>query len=69
MIKISMKAARVNANISQCEMAKRLGKSQNTVLAWELGRKAPRMDELQAYCTECGCTIADISLPSILEKN
>lgn len=63
--RISMKAARVNANISQGEMAKRLGKSQNTVLAWELGRKAPRMDELQAYCRECGCSIADINLPTL----
>lgn len=63
--RISMKAARVNANISQGEMAKRLGKSQNTVLAWELGRKAPRMDELQAYCRECGCSITDINLPTL----
>lgn len=61
---ITMKAARVNAGISQGEMAKRLGKSQNTVLAWELGRKAPRVDELQAYCDECGCSIADIILPT-----
>lgn len=63
--KISMRAARVNADISQGEMARRLGKSQNTVLAWELGRKAPRIDELQAYCNECGCSISDIALPTV----
>ena len=52
--KISMKAARVNAGITQVEMADRLGKSDATVLAWEKGRVSPRMDEFEAYCRECG---------------
>lgn len=54
MDKITMKAARVNAGIRQTDMAKRLGKSDNTICAWEKGRKSPRVDEFEAYCKECG---------------
>ena len=52
--KITMKAARVNAGIRQTDMAERLGKSDNTICAWEKGRKSPRVDEFEAYCRECG---------------
>ena len=58
--KITMIAARVNAGIKQTEMAKRLGKSVNTVCDWEKGRKSPRMDEFEAYCKECGMNIEDV---------
>ncbi|MBQ1296759.1 MAG: helix-turn-helix transcriptional regulator [Clostridiales bacterium] len=54
MDKISMKAARVNAGLTQVEIAKRIGKSDATVLAWEKGRKSPRIEEFEAYCRECG---------------
>ena len=54
MDKITMKAARVNAGIRQTDMVKRLGKSDNTICAWEKGRKSPRVDEFEAYCRECG---------------
>ena len=52
--KISMKAARVNAGLTQVEMAERIGKSDATILAWEKGRKSPRVDEFEAYCRACG---------------
>lgn len=61
MLKISMRAARVNANISQKEMAKRMNKSQSTVMFWEQGKKVPRVDELKQYCDICGCDPSDIS--------
>lgn len=61
-MKVSMKAARVNANLSQGEMARLMGKSQNTLIDWEKGRKKPRVDELQKYCEICGCDMSDISL-------
>ena len=54
MLKISMKAARVNAGLSQKEMAQRMNKAQNTVMAWERGYKIPRVDELRQYCDICG---------------
>lgn len=60
MEKITMTAARVNAGLKQTEMAKRLDKSVNTIIAWEKGRKVPRMDEFEAYCKECGMNPEDV---------
>ena len=66
---ITMKAARVNRGLTQAEMAKRMGRSQNTVMAWERGDKMPKADEFQRYCSICGCDITDVLLPEVLEKN
>lgn len=66
---ISLRAARVNAGLSQKEMAKRMDRSQNTVCAWERGDKIPRVDELNLYCSICGCETSDIILPALLEKS
>lgn len=65
--KITMRAARTNAGISQGEMAKRLKRSQNTVIAWEKNRKAPGTDEFIAYCRECGVSTDDVRMPNPLE--
>lgn len=67
--KISMKAARTEAGISQGEMAKRLKRSQNLVLDWEKNRKAPRTDDFIAYCEVCGFSPDDVIMPIPLEKN
>jgi transcriptional regulator with XRE-family HTH domain len=61
MLKISMKAARVNANLTQKQMADLMDKSQSTVMFWEQGKKVPRVDELQQFCAICGCDPSDIS--------
>ena len=41
---ITMKAARVNANLTQKEAAKALDISKNTLLNYELGRSIPKVD-------------------------
>ena len=41
---ISMKAARVNANLTQDEASKALGISKNTLLGYENGRVIPKID-------------------------
>jgi len=38
---MSLAAARVNAELTQKEFAKRCGVSESTVIAWEAGRRYP----------------------------
>ena len=66
---ITMKAARVNAGLTQKEMANLLHRTNNTVMAWEKGHKMPRADEFQRYCEICGVETSDVLLPKVLEKN
>lgn len=37
-LKISLKAARINANLTQADVANRLGKTKQTLINWELGK-------------------------------
>jgi len=67
MLKISMKAARVNAGLTQKQMGELLNRNNNTVMAWERGHKIPRADEFQKYCEICGVETSDVLLPEVLE--
>ena len=42
----SLAAARVNANLTQKELAHRCGVSESTVIAWETGRRYPNVKML-----------------------
>ncbi len=46
--KISLRAARINANLSQAEAAKELKVSRDTVSNWESGKTSPNMEKLEA---------------------
>lgn len=61
-MKISLKAARVNANITQKESAERLGINRNTISNWEIGKSTPRADQMQELCSLYGVTSDDIFL-------
>ena len=50
MIKISLKAARVNAGLSQKEVADRLNVSNKTVCSWESGETFPSADKIAILC-------------------
>lgn len=43
---VSLAAARVNANLTQKELAERCGVSESTVIAWETGRRFPNVKML-----------------------
>lgn len=58
--KLRAKAARVQAGLTQAEVAKRIGKSQNTVMDWERGTRQPRQDEKELYCNAIGFDCEDI---------
>lgn len=50
MVKISLRAARVNAGLSQKEAAVRLGVSNKTLGNWEKGITFPPADKIQEIC-------------------
>ena len=50
MPQITLKAARVNANLSQKEAAKALDIAPSTLRNWESGKTFPRQDQITALC-------------------
>lgn len=50
MNKITLKAARVNMNLTQKEAAKRLKVSNKTLCNWENGKSIPRADKIDFIC-------------------
>lgn len=49
-MKISLKAARVNAEMTQLEAANAIGVSRNTISAWENGKTSPKIDQVVQLC-------------------
>lgn len=68
-MKISLKAARVNANLTQKEVARKLDISDVTVINWENGKTAPTVKQIYSLCSLYGCTLDDIFLPYELAKS
>lgn len=44
-LRISLAAARVNANMTQEKVAKALGLSTQTIINWENGKTQPKIDQ------------------------
>lgn len=59
-MKVSLKAMRVNAGLTQVLTAEKCGVSENTLLNWEAGKTTPRADKMKKLCEVLGCTIDDI---------
>lgn len=59
-MKIKLNAARVNAGFTQEEVAKRLGKSKNTIVNWEKGNSAPDINTGKALATLYGVSVDDL---------
>ena len=53
-IKISLAAARVNARLTQREVAKKLGVTTNTIVAWEKNRREPSVTQAKALADTYG---------------
>lgn len=56
MPKISLKAARVNANMSQQEAAHRIGVAVSTLRNWESGKTFPNQPRIEKLCEVYGIT-------------
>lgn len=54
MTKITLKAARVNANLSQAEAAAKIGVAVSTLKNWEAGKTFPNQPKIQRLCEVYG---------------
>lgn len=59
MKKMTLKAARVNANLTQEEAAKRIGVAPNTIYRWEAGISSPKFSYLHPICEVYGLESID----------
>ncbi len=63
-MKLSLKAARVNAGLLQREVADDLGVSRTIVIRWEAGKVKPKDAHLDQMLTLYGVSRDDIFLPT-----
>lgn len=63
MPKISLEAARVNAKLTQKELAEILGVSNATIVNWEKGNSEPNLTQLRKISELSGIPLDFISLP------
>ena len=61
MVKMSIRAARVNANLSQKEAADRLGVSNKTLGSWENGITFPPADKIPLICELYGVSYDNLN--------
>ena len=61
MIKLTLKAARVNAGLTQKEAAEKLGISNATLCKWEQGSSMPNIQQVQQICD-----LYDVSYDNII---
>lgn len=59
-MKVSIKAARVNAELTMAEAARLIGISENTLRTWEKKISSPRADLMPQICKTYGCTYEDL---------
>lgn len=62
-LKISLKAARINANLTQENVAKKMKKSKVTINNWENGKTEIDYGNLTELCRLYSVTMDDIILP------
>lgn len=58
--KISLKAARINANLTQEAAAKSVNVEKETISRWERGKSEPKVSQAYALCELYGVPIDDI---------
>ena len=68
-MKVSLKAARVNANMTQKEAGEVIGVSKDTIKSIEKGKRNIRVNEFDALCRAYNCTRDDIFLPYEIAKS
>lgn len=64
-VKISLKAARVNANLTQGAVAKQLKKSVQTIVNWENGKTPIDEGNFIALCTIYNISTKYVLMPKV----
>ena len=67
-MKITLKALRVNRNMTQEAAAKALNVTSRTLQNWEDYKTFPNGPQLVRICDLYGCELKDIFLPEVLGK-
>lgn len=62
--KISLAAARVNAGLTQQEMADAMSVTRATIINWENGKVIPKPAQFNMFCEVCNAPREAIFLPS-----
>ncbi len=62
-MKVSLKAARINANLQQDQVANKIGVDRTTIGKWENGKSAPSAPQFIRLCGLYGVSVDDIFLP------
>jgi len=57
---IHLRAARVNAGLTQAQVAEKLGKNKNTIIAYEKYTSKPDIDTAKSLASLYGMTVDDI---------
>ena len=68
-MKISLKALRVNKDMSQNQAAEALGVTTKTIQNWESYKTFPTAQQLIKICNIYECGLNDIFLPAMLAKS
>lgn len=61
-MQITLKAARVNAGMTQKEVRETTGIACSTLIRWEDGRIKPKNADLQRLCKLYGVSVEDIKI-------
>ena len=59
-MRISLKAARINANMSQKQLAEAISVTPKTIMSWEKGKTLPKTDKVEALCNALKTNYNDI---------
>lgn len=62
-IKITLAAARVNAGLTQKQLAKKCGVSESSVFNWENGKSSPKLKHLPKLEKAYGISLDYVKIP------
>lgn len=65
-LRISLAAARVNAGLTQEDVASQMKISKQTLLNWEKGKVIPKLAQLEMMCRIYNISVDNIFLPNEL---
>lgn len=63
MLRISLAAARVNAKMTQQEVAKKMGIGKQTLVSWEKGKTEPKTSQIRELSQMYSIPVDNIFLP------
>ena len=65
---MNIKTYRQKKGMTQAELARKMGKSTNTINQWESGVRQPKADLLPQLADNLGCTVDELLRPQAEEK-